>query len=103
MAKSKKSTDKETGEVRRGKLRVRATEVGYYNHIRRRVGDVFDLVGVILEDGTLDSFSPRWMEAVSPKTEEKITTGVQELRRQHDEILATRVQDRAGDNPLGSD
>jgi len=107
MAAAKKSTTSPiTGKTQRGRLRVRATDVGYYDHVRRRIGDVFTLQGVILEDGGLDSFSPRWMEAVHPETEGQITTGAQDLARKHDEILnATlgRSPQATADNPLGSD
>lgn len=73
-------------------LRVRATSLGYYNEIRRRVGDVFTLASSA-------DFSAKWMTIVPPATRERITTGPEELRRLHDEALAERVpQTGAPDN-----
>jgi hypothetical protein len=58
--------------------------LGYYNHIRRREGDVFTLEHAV-------DFSPRWMARVDAAVPEKVTTGAQELRRLHDEELAGRA------------
>lgn len=81
-------------------IKVRATTMGYYGHIRRREGDVLKV-----REG---DFSSRWMERVDPHTPEKITTGKEELRRQHDEIIASRtpaqgtsMPEDIEENPLG--
>lgn len=44
-------------------MQVRAKELGYYNHERRRAGVVFEIKGV-------EHFSPRWMEPFEPSDEE---------------------------------
>lgn len=70
-------------------MKVRATQAGYYNHIRRRPGDVFTLAPVkgtkvtLHKDGreerkehtfsAEEQFSERWMEKVSKHTPEKVT------------------------------
>jgi hypothetical protein len=63
--------------------KVRAIRLGYYDHVRRRVGDVFTIQA--------RAFSAVWMEHVDPNTPERLTTGAQDLRRQHDEILSGRA------------
>jgi|SRR6185503_1376806 len=98
-------------------MRVRATAPGYYNHIRRREGDVFTLVsreGLISEpvvdtetgeqrvhprtgepmfrqvQGVLtpeEQFSDKWMEAVSDEEQETISTSRDAIRKRHDAIL----------------
>lgn len=83
--------------------KVRATQLGFYGHIRRRVDDVFTCVRP-------QDFSEKWMERVSVNTPERVTTGRQALQRQHDEILSGKtpamgtplVDDEplANDNPL---
>ena len=67
-ATAKKKAALETdadGKTKRGRLRVRATDVGYYEHIRRRIGDVFVIVGAIvtLLAGVLNS----WIEPPGSK------------------------------------
>ena len=56
-------------------MRVRATRLGYFGHMRRRSGDVFDL------DDSEYQFSPRWMEEVPVGTPESITSGQDELQQ----------------------
>ena len=65
-------------------IKVRATEMGYYDHGRRRPGDVF-----YLADQT--HFSQKWMELVDASTPERVTGAKQALQREHDEILAGRT------------
>ena len=60
-------------------IRVRATDLGYYDHTRRRVGDVFTIRNE-------QEFSTRWMERVSASTPEKITPMTEALKRQQQEI-----------------
>jgi len=98
------------GRVPLKNIRVRAIRTGYYEHIRRREGDVFDLVPrqgftneVVREAGKRprkvqkpyvltaeDQFSVEWMEEVSPRTPLTTSTANDEIRRQHDEILALK-------------
>ena len=80
-------------------LKVRATRMGYYDHIRRRERDVF-----VLSDEA--HFSRRWMERVDPGTPERVTTGAEELRAKHNETIRDRVSGGVqaaadeDDNPL---
>lgn len=77
-----------------GRIRVRATQTGYYGEQRRREGDVFVI-------NKASEFSERWMEVVEGKVPLK-TTGPQEaLNKKHDEILggvAERPKDRDDDD-----
>lgn len=98
----------------RGTIRVRALRTGYYEHIRRREGDVFDLIpretvrfGTAIDPTTKrrtktserlmisadQQFSAEWMEEVNPRTPLSTSTANEEIRRQHDEILALRRPD----------
>lgn len=67
-------------------LKVRATQLGYYDHVRRRPGDVFVV--------DASQFSAKWMETVDGATPERVTTAAQAIRQQHDEILGTRSASR---------
>src|SRR5262245_41547384 len=87
------------------RIKVRAIRQGYYDHIRRHEGDVFYIAKE-------QDFSAVWMEAVDPRTPERVTTTAEALRRQHDEILAGRIpasgtplvddEPDADKNPLGA-
>jgi len=70
--------------ARRTKIKVEAIRMGYYELVRRRVGDVFLLVKP-------EDFCDTWMRVVSPSVPERTTTGQEELRRQHDEIMKERA------------
>lgn len=72
----------EPGEV---PIKVVATALGYYDHVRRRPGDVFTIAGERL-------FSERWMERVDPRTPEKHSTAQQAINEKHDEILGGKVK-----------
>lgn len=79
-------------------IKVRATQAGYAGDARRRVGDVFTIP-------SMDVFSEHWMELVDPETPERITTGADHLRQQHDQLLADRHQGGqhvGADNPTGA-
>ena len=80
--------------VRTNPIKVRATRVGYYDHARRREGDVFTIANE-------QAFSKNWMEVVDPRTRERLTTAPQALRQQHDEILGGRVSGPASDDVFG--
>lgn len=66
-------------------VKVQAQRMGFYDEIRRRVGDVFTL-----KDPA--HFSTTWMRIVPGSTPERITSGQQELRRQHTEEMQSRAQ-----------
>lgn len=78
------------------KIKVRALRMGYYDHVRRRVDDVF-----IYTMGPRETRLPSWVERVAQSTPERVTTGVQELREKHDEILRDRMP--ASGTPLVND
>lgn len=73
-------------------IKVRATALGYYGEMRRRVGDVFIC--------SAEAFSPEWMEEVDPRTRERVTSAPQALKRAHDEILGGQVTGRANDDDV---
>jgi hypothetical protein len=85
------------GEVDDGSLpslkrhaKVRALRLGYFDNIRRRAGDVFWI-------HSAEDFG-EWMEYAGSSEPEKITTGNQELRKQHDEAMRLKNgDDRAVD------
>lgn len=68
------------------RIKVRARKMGYYEHERRRVGDVFRVERA--------QFNPSWMVAADSSTPIQRTTGKQELRKKHDEILAQKQAER---------
>jgi len=55
-------------------MKVRALQVGFYDNVRRRVGDVF----VITSES---AFSPRWMVRVPETTPERVTGSQEALNR----------------------
>jgi len=80
--------------VKDNPIKVRAIRVGYYDHVRRREGDVF----IIANE---QAFSEKWMEQVDPRTRERTTSAKQALEREHDAILGGRVTGGAtGDNDV---
>lgn len=104
----------------KGRIKVMATEAGYYDHARRRPGDVFSIDATTLEEdekdekgktlrkaGDVAAFSDKWMVRVNDKTREKVSSSNEHIREQHDEILGARHgrgQETVGDdddyNPL---
>lgn len=60
-------------------FKVMATKVCYYDDKRRRVGDVF----TIQNDA---EFSSKYMERVADETPERITTGAEVLKQEHEVI-----------------
>jgi len=87
----------------RYRQRVRATQDGFIYEARRRIGDVFTITDP-------KHFSKTWMEEVDDATPEKITTGGQALRQQHDDTQASRFAEKTGTklptgagNPLDGD
>jgi hypothetical protein len=63
-----------------GKIKVRATQMGYFDLKRRREGDVFYI-------RSASQFSKRWMEIVEGSLPLKQTGAQAALDRKHDEIL----------------
>ena len=76
-------------------FKVRALQVGYYDHSRRRPGDVF----VIADE---QAFSARWMERVPEQTPERVTGPNAAIRQHHDDILSGGMA-RAAGSVLGDD
>jgi len=75
-------------------VKVRATLMGYYDHARRRPGDVFTIASG-------KDFSPRWMEVVPGNTPDKLTGAKAALEKIHDEIIGGVVTTAAtGDEQL---
>jgi len=91
-------------------IRVRATQLGYYDHVRRRPGDVFTI-------RSEQEFASVWMEKVDPRTPERVTTAANALREEHERLRALKEQgspivgpddvpddlDEGTDNPLGAE
>jgi hypothetical protein len=69
--------------ARRVVLKVRAIRVGYYDHVRRREGDVF-----VIKDPK--EFSTIWMEPVKPNVPEQVTSAPEALKKHHDEVQMER-------------
>lgn len=62
---------------------VQATAMGYYDHTRRRAGDVFRIHP--------DAFSDRWMRDVPKGTRERVTTANQAIAEQNQATRALRA------------
>jgi hypothetical protein len=75
-------------------LKVRALEMGYYEHVRRRPGDVFTIPA--------HAYNARWMARVPPSTPERVTTAQQAIQREHDAILQARTPGREDRAPTGA-
>jgi len=101
------------------RIKVEAVQVGYYDHKRLRIGDVFTIDGTRFPEGhkqagEIQAFSKRWMKLADPSAPESTTTPNQAIRREHDAILSGAtpnvVPDNVPDNlpvgtanPLGAD
>lgn len=83
-----------TAQTAPTRIKVRATRQGYYDHIRRHDGDVFYIAKA-------EDFSEKWMVRVDARTPERVTSAPDNLRRTHDEILASRMP--ASGTPLVDD
>lgn len=100
-----RATASSAAPAKAARLKVQAKKMGYYGHERRRVGDVFLVARA--------QFNPSWMVPVDAATKLQRTTGKQELRKRHDEILQMKNADRlaapehdvedTGENPLDAD
>lgn len=74
------------------RIKVRALETGYYDHARRREGDVF-----IADE---KDFSKRWMERVSTGTPERVSTAQESIDKQNAELKASRLGTAGDDTEL---
>lgn len=89
-------------------IKVRALKDGFYDNARRRTGDVFKIRAPFTGTGdnkkpiTIDEFSEKWMEKVDPRTPEKVTTGKDVLRQQHDEILEKKARTAGASEATGA-
>lgn len=72
----------------RGRVKVQATKMGYYDHIRRRPGDVFWIHAP-------EDFSTLWMQAVDVTLPERITLGTAAIREDHDRLLTQKATEAA--------
>lgn len=84
-------------------IKVRATKMGYMGLRRRRAGEVFNCPESRLSlERTVRGHPLGWMELVDPN--ERVTTPIgpkQAIKKEHDEILASRVPGAgADDDPL---
>ncbi len=107
-------------------MKVRATAIGYYGHMRRREGDVFSIPdqprrkvrkaeelsadgkrrfrpdsaavqALADKDGTIPAaYSASWMEPVSGRVPERTTSAPQALKKHHDTVIAERAQAQGG-------
>lgn len=95
------------------RIKVVATQDGYYQHVRRREGDVFLLIPVRTSAGKVvsaeEQFSKKWMERVSLQAKVNVSTSKQKLQEDHDSIIRERMglndpdDAPAGEGEVGSD
>lgn len=96
----------EKGNRKKPYRKVRALKMGFFNNIRRRAGDVFFIYDPI-------EFSEDWMEFAGASDPERVTTGNEELKREHDRIMKEKAKEADRDdvdtskatgnrNPLGA-
>lgn len=64
------------------RVKVRATRLGYYDHGRRREGDVF-----VIDD---KDFSTTWMERVADSTPEQVSGAQDAIDKANGELKAGR-------------
>lgn len=104
------------------RIKVRAVQMGYYQHKRRREGDVFTLVPLrsVERDGRgnpkkdpktrmtipciitpLQQFSDRWMEIVESSERDRITSPNAAIKLKHDEVIRERYNLDGGVDPDG--
>jgi len=79
-------------------IKVKATRMGYYGHLRRRPGDVFELEDiettkngkrVVIKAETF--FSQNWMVKVEGKTPAKVSTSQQAINDASADIKSGRT------------
>lgn len=77
------------------RMKVRATQTGYYGDVLRRVGDVFVIEGQPRESdpaGPPRFYSRTWMEPADLEDPETTTTNNEVLRREHEQLRATKAE-----------
>lgn len=99
------------------KVRVQQGMTGFYEHLRRREGDVFSIPDeprrtvsdkekqlypavkeVMRKDGTVPQlYSSRWMEPASSHEPERTTKAQEVINKKHDDLVAERAQQRQAD------
>jgi hypothetical protein len=86
-------------------IKVQATKMGYYDHTRRRVGDVFLINGEKDRDGNVIDFSKNWMVPVDSSVKVKVTTSPEALAQEAEAIKALKGQKghSTASDPLGAD
>lgn len=103
----------------RDRIRVRALRTGYYEHVRRREGDVFTLVPrtiPVMDENTgkptgrtriytaKEQFSENWMEFAPATARETLSTSKQHITKEHDAIIREKmgIDDPGGEgDPAG--
>lgn len=104
------ATDKDKqarADAVKDRIRVRATRTGYYEHIRRREGDVFTLIPrriPVMDEDTgkpipgetriytaREQFSENWMEFAPAATRETLSTSKQHITKEHDAIIREKL------------
>lgn len=93
---------KTKADGQRERIRVRATRTGYYEHVRRREGDVFTLIprsipvmdrktgkptGEMRIFTAKEQFSEVWMELAPATARETVSTSKQHITKVHDAII----------------
>lgn len=85
-----------------GRIKVEATQTGYYDHARRRPGDVFTIDGTQDADGNVIAFADVWMKRVDERTPERMTLGNQEIARKNAAVRDMRFGGGSAPMPLSS-
>jgi hypothetical protein len=79
--------------AKKKRVKVRATRLGYYDHARRREGDVF-----VMDEHQVATHS--WVERVPSNTPESISTSQDAINLAHDELLAAKAAPPTGEAGL---
>jgi hypothetical protein len=87
--------------IKTRKIRVVATRLGYYDHKRRRVGDVFVYAAPIDADG--DAVLPSWVEEAPTDAALRETGAQSALNQEHDAARANRPAQPAATASSGDD
>lgn len=78
-------------KVKPDPIKVRALELCYYDHVRRREGDVF-----LIEAADLTEKVRRYLVEVPPDTPEQVTTAQQALKQAHVDTLTQAARPATG-------
>lgn len=78
------------------RVKVVATRTGYYDHARRREGDVFIIEEADFSDADrTDKVPAGWMRRVPANTPESISTSQDAIDKAHDDLLQTKAGGKA--------